>query len=133
MRIIDFDPEFTWDAGEPFPVALIERARQHARRNDHRQLEAPVAFEGAASCWNPLGDWRGISFVVLRCASCGQEIGRGIVWREPPSDNAYPWQAGYWARVSAHSIFVGPLMAPPFHAAQDGRESRRPWPNRPRP
>jgi len=95
MRVLDFDPEFTWDADEPFPVALIGRAREHARRNDHRQLEAPIAFEGAASCWNPLGDWRGISFVVLACAACGQEIGRGIVWRTPPSDDAYPWQAGY--------------------------------------
>jgi len=36
---------------------------------------------------------------VLACAACGQEIGRGIVWRTPPSDDAYPWQAGYWSRV----------------------------------
>ena len=93
MRIIDFDPEFTWDADEPFPVALIERAREHARQ--HYEF----TFVGTAIArWHGAGDSHGIYFVVLVCASCGQEIGRGIVWCEPPSDDAYPWQAGYWAR-----------------------------------
>jgi hypothetical protein len=92
-RVIDVDPEFMWDEGEPFPVALIERARVHARQ-DHE-----FAFAGNAARWHHVNDWRGIFFVVLGCAACGQEIGRGIVWRTPSSDNAYPWQEGYWARV----------------------------------
>ena len=93
MRIIDFDPEFTWDADEPFPVALIERGRQHSMHYHHR------TFVGTAPCWVSTKDWRGISFVALVCAVCDQEIGRGIVWCTPPSDSVYPWQEGYWARV----------------------------------
>ena len=100
MRVLDFDPEFMWDEGELFPATLIERGRLHAIHNtDQHPIVASVTFAGVASCWNPPGDWRGISFVVLGCAICGQEIGRGIVWRTPPMGSVYPWQEGYWARV----------------------------------
>ena len=101
MRIIDFDPEFTWDEDEPFPVALIERGRVHAWICPAalRFFAPSHAFVGTAARWHHVNDWRGISFVVLGCAICGQEIGRGIVWCTPSSDSVYPWQEGYWARV----------------------------------
>jgi hypothetical protein len=89
VRIIDFDPEFLWSAGEPFPAALIARGRWHA-------MCCNGEFVGTVTQWDT---GRGILFAVLGCAVCGLEIGRGLVWRESPSDDAYPWQAGYWARV----------------------------------
>ena len=92
-RVIDLDPEFMWDEDEPLPAALVGRARDHARQCHE------FAFVGTAARWHLVNDWRGILFVALACSVCGQEIGRGIVWREPPSDSTYPWQLGYWART----------------------------------
>ena len=91
IRVIDFDPEFLWSAGEPFPAALIERARNHARTC------GGDVFVGTAARWNMVHDWRGILFATLACAACGREIGRGIMWQDPPSPYAYPWQARWWA------------------------------------
>ena len=92
MRVLDFDPEFMWDEGELFPATLIGRAREHARHCYERE------FVGQLTHWH-VNPGRGISFVALICEVCWKEIGRGIVWRTPPSDDAYPWQAGYWSRV----------------------------------
>lgn len=90
IRVIDVDPEFFWNEDEPFPAALVDRARDHARQWHE------FAFVGTAARWRMVNDWRGIFFVVLGCTACGTEIGRGIVWLTSSSDNAYPWQEGYW-------------------------------------
>jgi hypothetical protein len=95
-RIIDFDPEFTWNEGEVFPVALVERGRDHARHCYEREFAGVVVGR--------VCDRTGVEFVVMTCACCGMEIGRGIVWLTPPSNGAYPWQPGYGRRKSRAAI-----------------------------